>query len=190
MVSRSGSCRIDLDYLLDRSDRITQVCPHWSAVARERMAVGLDDELVIGRPLWDFVHGGATQRLYDALIEHARRTGRKISFNYRGDSPGSIRYMSMVMLPGTAGCVRLRSELLFDQPKDHAVYFTHVAYPRHPELLQCSMCQKLEHNGRWYTLDEALRFTDAIDELFPTEVGDTVCDNCLTKLELATGVRL
>ncbi len=190
MVSRLGSTRIDLDYLLDRCDRITQVCPHWSAVARERMAVGLDDEMVLGRLLWDFVHGGATQRLYDALLEQTRRSGRKLSFNYRGDCPGSIRYMRLEMLPYSAGGVRLRSELLFDQPRERSVYFTHVAYLRHPELMLCSLCQKLEHHGRWYTLDEAIDHTDAIDDLMPTEVGDTVCDNCVTRLELATGVRL
>lgn len=190
MVSRLGSYQVDLDYLLDRHDRVAQVCPHWSAAARERMAVGLDDELVIGRSLWDFVHGGAAQRLYDALLYHARRTGRKIAFNYRGDSPGALRYMRMVILPGDAGGVRFRSEVLHDQPRQREVYFTHVAYPCHPELMQCDLCQKLEHNGRWYTVDEALAHTCIIDELMPTEVGDTVCDGCLTKLEFSTGLRL
>lgn len=190
MVSRIGSFQIDMDYVLDRSDRVAQVCPHWSAAARERMAVGLDDELVIGRLLWDFVHGGATQRIYDAMLYHARRTGRKIAFNYRGDSPASLRYMRMVLIPGDSGTVRLRSEVLHDQPRQREVYFTHVAYTRHPELMQCGLCQKLEHNGRWHTVEETLLHTDAIDELMPTEVGDTVCDGCLTKLELATGLGL
>ena len=190
MVSRLGSYQVDLDYLLDRNDRVMQVCPHWSAAARQRMAVGLDEEFVLGRALWDFVHGGATQRLYDALLHHARRTGRKIAFNYRGDSPGALRYMHMLLMPGDSDTVRIRSEVLHDQPRQRGVYFTHVAYPRHPELMLCGLCQKLEHNGRWYTVDEAMAHTDAIDELMPTEVGDTVCDNCITKLELITGLRL
>ena len=190
MVSRHGSCRIDLDYVLDRHDRVARLCPYWSSVARERMAVGLDEEFVLGRSVWDFVHGGAIQRLYDALLGQARRTGRMIAFNYRGDSPGDLRYMRMVLQPGPNGTVRFRSELLHDQPRQRAVYFTHVAYPCHPDLMQCGLCQKLEHLGRWYTVEEALTQSDVIDELFPTEVGDTVCDSCLTKLELATGIRL
>ncbi len=190
MVSRLGSYQVDLDYRLDRNDRVAQVCPHWSAAARERMAVGLDDEYVLGRSLWDFIHGGATQRLYDALLHHARTTGRKIAFNYRGDSPGAIRYMRMVLVPGQGGSVRFRSELLHDQPRRREIYFTHVAYPARPDLLQCGLCQKLDHLGRWHTVDEIINYTDAIDDLFPTEVGDTICDSCLTKLELATGVRL
>ena len=190
MVSRPGSCRINLDYLLDRSDRITKVCPNWSDLARQRMAMRLDEEMVLGRSLWDFVQGGATQRLYDTLIHHVRRTGRKITFNYRGDSPDAIRYMRMVLLPGVHGIVRFRSELLHEQSRQRAVYFTHAAYPRHPELLQCGLCNRLEHNGRWYTLDDALRYTDAIDELMPTEVGDTVCDGCISRIEITTHVRL
>lgn len=190
MVSRLGSCKIDLDYLLDRDDLIVQVCPQWSRVARDRMGLRLEDECVLGRRVWDFVHGGATQRLYDALMHHARRTGRKLTFHYRGDSPGAIRYMRMVLLPGPGGTVRFRSELLHDQSRQRSVYFTHAAYPRHPELMQCGLCQKLEHQGRWYTVGEALAQTDAIDELLPTEVGDTVCDSCITKIELATGARL
>lgn len=190
MVSRLGSCRIDLDYLLDRDDRVVQVCPQWSVVARERMAVGLDDQRVIGRRVWDFVQGGATQRLYDALLNHVRRTGRTISFNYRGDSPGAIRYMRMVLLPGSNGTVRFRSELLHDQPRQREVYFTHVASPCRPELMQCGLCQRLEVNGRWFTVPESLSHTDTIDELMPTEVGDTICDTCITRLELATGQRL
>jgi len=190
MVSRQGSCRINLDYLLDGNDRVTRVCPQWSEVARQRMALRLDDEMVLGRSLWDFVHGGATQRLYDALIHHTRKTGRRTAFNYRGDSPGAIRYMRMVIVPGQGGVVRFRSELLHEQSRPREVYFTHAAYPCRPDLMQCGLCHRLEHHGRWYTLPEALKFTDAIDELMPTEVGDTVCDQCITKLELATGLRL
>ena len=190
MVSRSRHHAVDLDYLLDRDNRVTRLCPQWSGVARERMAAALDDEMVIGRSVWDFVHGGATLRLYDALLSHARRTGRRVQFAYRGDSPDAIRYMRMTLLPGPRGAVRFRSELLHEQSRQRAVYFTHAVYPRHPELLQCGLCQKIEHQGRWYTLAEALAYTDAIDELMPTEVGDTVCDSCITKIELATGVRL
>ncbi|MEM6257183.1 MAG: hypothetical protein AAGI37_02575 [Planctomycetota bacterium] len=190
MVSRPGAGRINLDYLLDRGDRVAKVCPHWSEFARQRMAVRLDEEVVLGRSLWEFVQGGATQRLYDALIHKARRTGRKLTFNYRGDSPGAVRYMRMTLLPGFAGIVRFRSELLHEQPRQRSVYFTHACSPRRPELLQCCLCQRLEHNGRWYTLDELLRQTGAIDELMPTEVGDTVCDGCITRIEIVTGVRL
>lgn len=190
MVSRTGSCRVNLDYLLDRTDRIAKVGPQWSEYARIRMAVRLDEEQVVGQCLWNFVQGGATQRLYDALIHHARCSGRKLTFNYRGDSPEAIRYMRMVLLPGYHGIVRFRSELLHEQSRERSVYFTHVAYPQHPELLQCGLCNRLEHNGRWYTLEDALRWTDAIDELMPTEVGDTVCDQCITRVELATGVRV
>lgn len=190
MVSRLGYDQVDLDYVLDRHDRVAKVCPHWAMAARERMAMSLDEPFVLGRPLWDFVHGGATQRLYDALLHHARRTGRKIAFYYRGDSPEALRYMRMVLQPVDGGAVRFRSEMLHEQPRQREVYFTHVAYPKHPELMQCGLCQKLEHNGRWHTVDETLMFTAVIDELMPTEVGDTVCDSCVTKLELATGLRL
>ncbi|MEM9346104.1 MAG: hypothetical protein AAGB26_05765 [Planctomycetota bacterium] len=190
MVSRPGSCRINLDYLLDREDRVTKVCPHWAVFARQRMAVRLDEEMVLGRSLWDFIQGGATQRLYDTLIYHARRTGRKLTFNYRGDSPSAIRYMRMTLLPGFGGIVRFRSELLHEQPRQRSVYFTHACYPRRPELLQCCLCHRLEYNGRWYTLDELIRQTGAIDELMPTEVGDTVCEGCITRIEITTGVRL
>lgn len=190
MVSRSGSSRINLDYLLDRNDRVARVCPQWSDLARHRMAMRLDDEMVLGRSLWDFVQGGATQRLYDTLIYNARRTGQKITFNYRGDSPSAIRYMRMVLLPGHHGIVRFRSELLHEQSRERSVYFTHAAYPSRPELMQCGLCNRLEHNGRWMTLDDALRTTDAIDELMPTEVGDTVCDGCISRIEITTGVRL
>lgn len=190
MVSRTGSYRVNLDYRLDRADRVTRLCPQWSELARQRMALRLDEEMVLGRSLWDFVQGGATQRVYDALIQEARRTGRKLTFNYRGDSPGTIRYMRMTLLPGYQGIVRFRSELLHEQSRQRAVYFTHAAYPKRPELLQCGLCNRFDHNGRWHTLDDLLRQTDLIDELMPTEVGDTVCDGCVTRIEIATGVRL
>lgn len=190
MLSRHGSCRINLDYLLDCDDRVTRVCPCWSDVARQRMAIRLDEEMVLGRRLWDFVQGGATQRLYDTLIHHARKTGRKLSFNYRGDSPSTIRYMQMTLLPGYGGVVRFQSELLHKQSRERSVYFTHAVYSRRPLLNQCGLCNRLEYNGRWMTLDDALRTTGVIDDLLPTEVGDTVCDGCLTRIEITTGVRL
>ena len=190
MVSGLGYRRVNMDYQLGRDDCVIGVCSAWSTLARERMALALDEEMVLGRSLWEFVHGGATQRLYDALLHHVRATGQKIQFAYRGDSPSTIRYMRMSLLPGPHHLVRFRSEILHEQSRQRNVYFTHVAYPRHPDIMQCSLCQKIEFNGRWYTVAEALAHTDAIDDLLPTEVGDTVCESCLIKTEFATGCRL
>lgn len=190
MVSKADSCRVDLAYTLGRDDRIEQLCPYWSRAARDRMGMRLDEDFILGRPLWDFINGGATLRLYDALVWHVRNTGRRVSFRYRGDCPGAIRYMRMNLTPGEGRRVHLRSELLHDQPTARAVYFTHVDYHRSPKLVQCSMCNKLEADGRWYTLSEAIEHTTLLDSLLPTEVGDTVCDSCRTKLELELRVVL
>ena len=190
VVSKLGSCQIDLDYTLAGDDRIEKVCPVWTRVARDRMGVRLEDELVIGRPLWDFINGGATLRLYDGLIWHTRKTGQRLSFRYRGDCPGAIRYMRMNITPGYGRRVNLRSELLYEQPTHREVYFSHVTYRRCPSLVQCCVCNKLEHNGRWYTLGEIADYTSLLDSLLPIEIGDTVCDSCQTKLEREVGVRL
>lgn len=187
MVSKLGSCRIDLDYLLTGDDRIERVCRAWSEVAELRMGVRTDADAVVGRPIWDFINGGATQRVYDALFWHVRRNGRPISFAYRGDCPGAIRYMRMHLSPGPGGRVQLRSVLLHEQSRNREVYFCHVDYQRHPDLLQCSLCQKLNANGRWYTVSEALEHTDLLDALLPVEVGDTVCEGCCCKIARETG---
>ena len=190
MVSKLGSCRVDLDYLLSRDDRIERVCDAWSEAAALRMGLRLDAERVIGRSVWDFINGGATMRLYDALFHHVRTTGRRAGFAYRGDSPGAIRYMRMHLLPGPGDRVHLRSELLHEQPRPREVYFAHVDYRRHPDLLQCSLCQKLNANGRWYTVSEALEHTDLLDTLMPVEVGDTVCTCCCNKVKQQTGAAI
>lgn len=190
VVSKADSCRVDLAYTLGGDDRIEGLCPYWTRAANQRMGLRLDEACVLGRPVWDFINGGATLRLYDALIWHVRITGRRASFRYRGDCPGAIRYMRMTLTPGTGRRVHLRSELLHDQPTPQAVYFSHVDYRRRPDLIQCSLCHKLEADGRWYTLSEALEYTTLLDTLLPTEVGDTVCDSCRTKLELQLGVVL
>lgn len=154
------------------------------------MAAGLDEDRVIGRLLWDFVHGGATQRLYDTLIREVRRSGRKLAFDYRGDSPCTIRYMRMSLLPGPRGVVRFLSEVLHEQSQSRAVYLAHAPHQRRSELQHCGLCNRLSHNGRWHTLDHLIKTTDLIDDLMPTEVGDTVCDPCILRIERATGVRL
>ena len=190
MVSKADSCQVELGYTLGGDDRIEQLCPYWSRAASDRMGLRLDEDCILGRPVWDFINGGATLRLYDALIWHVRKTGQRVRFRYRGDCPGAIRYMCMTLAPGSGQRIYLRSELLHDQPTQKAVFFTHVDYHRHPELVQCSVCHKLEADGRWLTLSEALEHTTLIDTLFPTEVGDTVCDSCKTKLELELRVVL
>lgn len=187
MVSKLGSCRIELDYLLSPNDRIERVCDAWSQAAALRMGERLHGEQVLGRSIWEFINGGPTQRLYDALYRHVRATGRGVGFGYRGDSPGAIRYMHMHIIPGPAGRVHLRSELLHEQSRGRAIYFVHVDYRRHPALLQCSLCQRLNANGRWYTVSEALEHTGLIDALLPVEVGDTVCNCCCNKVKQQTG---
>lgn len=187
MVSKLGSCRIDLDYVLTRDDRIERLCGVWTEAASLRMGVRIDEEMVLGRPIWDFINGGTTQRLYDSLMWHVRQTGRRASFSYRGDCPGAIRYMKMHLIPGMGDRVQMRSELLHEQPRPREIYFAHVDYHRHPDLLQCSLCQKLNTNGRWYTVSEAIEHTDLLDSLLPVEVGDTVCDNCCCKVARETG---
>lgn len=190
MVTSSRTARVDLDYMLADDDRIERVCPGWSRAARLRMGQRLDDEMVLGRPLWDFINGGATLRLYDALVWHVRRTGQRLAFRHRGDRPGALRYMKMTLTPGPGQRVQLRSECLYEQPVPRAVYFAHVSYRRHPALMQCSLCQMIEAYGRWLSLDEALEHTTLLDSLLPIEIGDTVCDSCKTKLEIELGLRL
>ena len=190
MVSQTDSCRVDLAYTLGRDDRIEQLCPYWARAAHDRMGMRLDQDCVLGQPLWAFINGGATLRLYHALIWHVRNTGRRISFRYRGDCPGATRYMRMTLTPGPKRRVHLRSELLYDQPTPHAVFLVHVDYRRNPQLTQCSLCHKIEAEGRWFTLSEILEHTTLIDALLPTQIGDTVCDSCRTKLELELRVLL
>lgn len=187
MVSKLGSCRIDLEYLLGPDDRIERVCPAWSDAAALRMAVRCDRDAVLSRPIWDFINGGATQRLYDGLFWHVRQTGGRVSFAHRGDCPGAIRYMKTHLIPGPGGRIHFRSELLHDQPRQREVYFCHVDYRRHPDLLHCSLCQRLNAHGRWYTITEALEHTDLLDSLLPIEVGDTACDDCCRKVARETG---
>jgi len=190
MVSKPGTTRIDLDYMLSGDDCIERVCPGWSRAGRKRMGQRLDDEMVLGRPLWDFINGGATLRLYDALVWHVRKSGKRISFRHRGDRPGALRYMRMTLTPGLGERVHLRSECLHEQSTPRAVYFTHVTYRRNPELILCSICQMIEANGRWFNLSEMLEHTTLLDSLAPVEVGDTVCESCKTRLEMALGVVL
>eukprot|EP00727_Mastigamoeba_balamuthi_P014406 m51a1_g9590 putative tyrosine-protein kinase fes fps (658) ;mRNA; f:1019538-1022221 len=135
--------------------------PVWDKFLEANSATSLVGTIV-GRPIWDFVSGAATQHLYRLVLRKVRETGRPVTFPFRCDSPHERRYLEMQVLPLPCRCVQFRSvthrverrvsvQLLLDSetPRDESL----------PPVPMCSLCKRVRMGppgSQWLEVEDAL----------------------------------
>lgn len=144
-------------YKIDSEDRLTVVDTAWLRFARQNGGVRLERESVVGRPLWDFVAGAETRRIYRLMFRRIRSDGSGVSVPFRCDSPSMRRLMVLELSSNPEGGIELKTKLIRNEPRD-PVPLLNPAFPRTDDFLTiCSWCkQVLLPTGRWATTENAI----------------------------------
>ncbi len=165
-------------YEIDAADRIVRVGPGWSAVALAAGAPGLKDEMVVGRPLWDFITDPTTRQLYAALLERVRTEARPLGFSFRCDTPTERRLMQMRLTGLPAGGAAFEVRVIAVQARP-AVALLDAGTPRRGMVRMCSWCKRLPvPSGEWLEVEDALKVLDLLDATPLPAITHGICPRC------------
>ena len=165
-------------YEIDAEDRIIRVSPTWSPVALAAGAPGLQDDLVVGRPLWDFITDPTTRQLYAAMLERARTVARPLAFGFRCDTPTERRLMQMRLTGMPAGGVAFEVRVIAVQARP-AVALLDAGTPRRGMVRMCSWCKRLPvPSGEWLEVEDAVKVLDLLDAAPLPAITHGICPQC------------
>lgn len=167
----------DLSYRINDRDEFTWVGENWAGFALSNRAPELAPELVLGRPLWQFVTDWTTEHLYRQLLVVVR-AGRPVSFPFRCDAPEERRFMEMSIRPEAGGGLLFETRALSLEARP-AVALLERAGPRAdgPLLRSCGWCKRVDVGGAWAEVEEAVRRLRLFEQE-PPPVTHGMCEDC------------
>ncbi len=175
-------------YSIDAKDTIVSLSDAWLEFARENRASELTRERVIGQPLWSFVSGWETRRLYEEVFVRVRSRKQSIELPFRCDSPDCFRFMRLLLSPGSGDGVECMGILVREQQRP---FFSILdrAFPRtSTSLPMCSLCKRIYVFGaRWLELEDAIRELDLFGHTRLPRIDYVVCDGCAPPQRLTQG---
>jgi len=169
-----------VSYDIDRHDEISGVRGSWNEFARSNDASQLAAQTVVGRPLWHFVAGDETRHVYEDLIRRVR-TGKRVAFSYRCDSPALRRFMRMTMTPADADVVEFDSVTLRTETRPPVAL---LAAPAVSDgmLHVCSWCKQVLVDGEWAEVEVAVERLGLFAGGPLPSLTHGMCPTCLAKM--------
>lgn len=159
-------------YVIGPDDTLLEVNEAFWWFGEKNSLFGKPDT-IIGRPLWDFVGTPSLKSLYRHILGTVRLKTKPFCFPLRCDSHQFQRFMTMTITPPRSdGSMRFIVEL------DRQVRLHSAAQPvsRPSRRALCQSCCKVEHEGEWVPLDEAL--TAQFFDVGEGAIFLDVCDEC------------
>ncbi len=173
-------------YCVDSRNAIESVAGAWSRFAEENGAPELRPEAVLGRPLTEFLAGGALQRLWCLLLDRVREHGRARTLPFRCDSPDARRFMELELRLLDRGRVEHRSRLLRSESRDPVARVHPGARRGEGRVVVCSMCKRIEDPVEgWQEAERALALVGELPPARQPSLDHGLCDGCAASLERA-----
>jgi hypothetical protein len=170
-------------WTIDRKDVITSVGGDWDAFADDNDAASLCGPSVVGRPLFDFIAGEETQRIYQWLLTRVRALDAPILVPFRCDSPDMRRRMRLEIGPLRNRGVEFRGVFL---ASDFRPYLRLLArnVPRSGALVvSCSFCLRVRLlDGAWIEAEDAVVRMGLLTREETPRLAYAVCPACNTSL--------
>lgn len=175
--------REEIRYRITADGRIDSIEGPWDRFARENGAPGLPRPL--GEPLLDHVAGASVRAVLASLLDRARRLDEPIELSYRCDAPDRRRFMRLRLERETGGTLMIRSRVLREEPRP-PVRLLEPDASRSDDLLPiCAWCKRVEADGTWLEVEEAIERLGLFDRPALPELTHGVCEVCSRELESA-----
>ncbi len=166
-------------YRIDRSDHIIEVDDAWLTFAAGNDAAGLDRSHVVGRSIWDFVHGEATRHLYQLVFDSVRSRHRPVTLPFRCDSPDQRRYMELLVAPAEGGDLLLAGVLLRIEVRPAVALLSAHRRARSGIVTLCSWCKRVRlEDGSWAEVERAVEVMGLFDEAELPRISHGMCPDC------------
>lgn len=129
-------------YRINADDVITRVNAAWGVFAAANGAPALAAHAV-GTALWAHIGGAETQRLYGAVYEAVRRSGRAVALPFRCDAPAEQRWMQLTVRPVGRGHLQVASTLVRRAVRPPVPLLDPAAPRGTTQLHMCSWCKRV-----------------------------------------------
>ncbi len=169
-------------YILDADDRIRAVDGDWVDFAVANGARELASS-VVGTPLWAYISDRTTRHLYELILRRARERQESVRIPFRCDAPDAIREMELEIHPREDRSVEFISRTLATRPREALPLLDPSASRTETFVRMCGWCKRMEHDGRWKELEEALRDSAALGDPPLPMLTHGICDDCTKGLE-------
>lgn len=180
-MSHESAPDTPLHYVLDATDRIVRVNPHWDRFAQHNQAEHLLGSRVIGTQLWEHITDGSVTDIYHSLLERARR-GREISVRFRCDSADVARLLRLTLRGDPLGNVECETTLESERPTMHIPLWDPSAERGPRVVIACSWCKRVRIAGGWYAPEEGVRVLGLFEGRSVPLISHSVCDDCEKQL--------
>ena len=173
-------------YSVDRDERLRVVTEEsWLRFARENDAAKLTPQQVRDRMLWDFVAGEEVRHVYRWLFVRVRSLGVEVRVPVRCDSPGTQRFMELVLAPLEDRAIQITSVLLHQREltEDAFVYVRPGDAER--MLFMCSWCQRVQVGASWVDLELAAGRVPNLPSPVPV-TNERICPDCYDSVRRAS----
>jgi hypothetical protein len=170
---------------INRADIIEFVNDAWVRFAGECGSPTLP-HVVIGTSLWRHITGSEAVHLYRQLLAKVRETNAEVSVPFRCDSPTMRRFMRMKITPLPQGQVEFSTWIEREEPYLRSIPLLDPFAPKDQGKLlrMCSWCKKIENDGSWLEIEEAVERLGLFDKLPLPEITHGICDGCLKMMEI------
>ena len=177
-------------WTIDADDVITGVGGAWDEFATANGAPALCGSRVVGTPLFEFITGEETQRIYRLLIDKVRSTTDVLRVPFRCDSPEMRRHMRLEIAPADADAIEFRSEFLDDESRPRVPLLGPDEARSRTLLVSCSFCMRLRvPPSEWIEAEEAVVQMGLLSGVAMPQLVHGVCPECSAGLRERLGAK-
>src|SRR3954468_5126079 len=164
-------------YRIDWQDRIVSVNDAWTWLPIENEAPAPRAPRLLHPSIWDFVSDTSTIHLYRDLLARTRG-GQAVTFPFRCDGPRVRRFQQMEMKIAPVGTALEFTTTVVRQEQRPAEMILDRRVPRAaPSVRVCSWCKRIEVNGRWAEIEDALTELAIFNRHVP-DLAHGMCEDC------------
>lgn len=177
MQTEANIAHDDVVYWLDANDQICFVNEAYDRFATAHAVGQVASSAVLKQSIWDYITDTTTRQIYRIVLTRVR-AGHAIRFRIRCDSPGHRRSLQIEVNPSESKIVEFRVRTLYATERPHtALLDAHVL--RSGELLRiCSWCNKVQLNGAWWEIDDALVRLHLFEQGELPGLTHGICESC------------
>ena len=175
-------------YSIDKNDHIIEIGENWNSFAEENYGADkCHSNLIINKPIWDFVEGEETRFIYKIIFESVRKNFSPVTIPHRCDSPGMRRFMELDIIPQIKETILLRSKILRIEERECNKLLEPEIKKSDEFIRMCSMCKKVVlSSGEWVEVEEVVVSMKFFEKYNLPNITHGICPMCyeLTMTEL------
>lgn len=167
-------------YRIDKNDLIIYVVDNWLKFAQENGAAdSCHPDIVINRPIWDFIADNETIHLYKIILNKVRTEDHSVNIPCRCDSPDMRRFLDLEIVPLSKGTVEFKSTFIkMEKRKPLKVLKGDVKRPEE-FIRMCSMCKMIAATERdWLEVEDAIVSMKLFEKSKLPQITHGICPKC------------